>query len=89
LESKPDALKHRQTTNTWLENSTKDFLIQRDLAAFAGHCWRSQESTVQPVSDLLFWTVPGGTNVDKETLYDSLLKDHVGEKYWKERKTTP
>jgi hypothetical protein len=29
---------------------------------FAGHCWRSCQTAIQPVSDLLFWKVPRGTN---------------------------
>ena len=28
--------------------------------AFVGHCWRSQAK--QPVSELMFWSVPGGIN---------------------------
>ena len=29
---------------------------------FAGHCWRSPQSAPQPVSDLLFWSVPNGVH---------------------------
>ena len=36
-------------------------LRERRLA-FAGHCWRSTQSARQPVSDLLFWSVPNGVN---------------------------
>ena len=61
--------------------------LQQRRLTFAGHCWRSQESAVQPVSDLMFWSVPGGTNKRGQgncmTYIDTLLKDHAGEKIGK------
>ena len=59
--------------------------LQQRRLIFAGHCWRSQESAIQPVSDLLFWTVPAGGEYKRgkgncTTYIDTLLKDHAGEK---------
>ena len=44
---------------------------------FAGHCWRSRESAKQPVSELIFWSVPGGVNRPgpKKTYVKVLLED--------------
>jgi hypothetical protein len=58
--------------------------LQQRRLTFAGHCWRSQESAIQPISDLMFWTVPGGEykrgKGNCTTYIDTLLKDHAGEK---------
>ena len=61
--------------------------LQQRRLTFAGHCWRSQESAIRPFSDLIFWSVPGGTNKRGQgnymTYIDTLLKDHAGEKIGK------
>eukprot|EP01035_Chromulina_nebulosa_P038333 gene38333-51774_t len=47
---------------------------------FAGHCWRSSESARQPISDLLFWSVPGGINKPGNwSSYVKILLEDVGE----------
>ena len=65
--------------------------LQQRRLTFAGHCWRSQETAPQPVSDLMFWTVPGA-NLKRgqgncTTYIDTLLKDHAGEKIKKKDHT--
>ena len=49
---------------------------------FAGHCWRSPQSAPQPVSDLLFWSVPNGVHKkgNFKTYVHVLLKDYTGER---------
>ena len=56
-------------------------LRERRLA-FAGHCWRSSQSAQQPVSDLLFWSVPNGVQKkgNFKTYVHVLLKDYTGER---------
>ena len=58
-------------------------LRQRRLA-FAGHCWRSQQSAYQPVSDLLFWFGDGGVGKKGTGAYWTyvhvLLRDFTGER---------
>ena len=54
--------------------------------AFAGHCFRSPQSAPQPISDFLFWNIPGYSSNGKN-YYDLLLSDcNALGKNWKRLK---
>jgi hypothetical protein len=45
---------------------------------FAGHCWRSNETAKQPISKLLWWSVPKGINSKSPTTYIQMLLEDAG-----------
>ena len=52
---------------------------------FAGHCWRCDESALQPIHELLFWSVPDGVQKPGNwtTYVKVLIEDFGGEKVTK------
>ena len=46
---------------------------------FAGHCWRCKYSAMQPIHELLFWSVPGGVQKPGNwTTYVKVLLEDFG-----------